>query len=665
MSSALVPLRPLLLVAALSAAVFAAQARAQSAPPPPPPAGETGQLDSGQLDPGSPMAPLPDLGVAWPELGTLDANEGELPPTTAATTADEDGQRYSVSVEGIEDLGDEVAQRFELLSALKTGDGKPANAAQINRRAREDEETLNTILRAAGYYDASVETDVTPADGRLAVKITVTPGARYAFSEVRVSGLEPTDGKAPMFRDVFGVKAETPVDADIVVAGQIALRERLGREGFPFARVAESSVVVDHETQRATLDLAVDPGTERRFGAIRILGDRPPFGAKHTQVIARFQPGQLYDQYLVDDLRRALVATGLVSSVKIEPVAVGTDVVDMATTMEPAPVRTVAGEIGFGTGEGFRIEGSWQHRNLIRPEGAVTFRGIAGTREQLLGATLRMGNFRKRDVVLNARVLASNDNRPAYDARTFEIGANLERQTNLIWQKKWTYSLGVDLLASNERDFGAPIGVVQRLTYFIVAVPGTLAYDGSDDLLNPTRGFRLSGRLSPEFSLQGNAFGYARAQIDGSYYQPFGKRLVVAGRVRLGAIAGASRGEIAPSRLFYAGGGGSVRGFGFQQIGPRNALDRPIGGRSLTEFSLEARVRLPMFGGNFGVVPFLDGGNIYTSSYPKFSGLRLGAGIGLRYYSNFGPVRIDVGTPIARRPGESPIAIYVSLGQAF
>jgi translocation and assembly module TamA len=136
----------------------------------------------------------------------------------------------------------------------------------------------------------------------------------------------------------------------------------------------------------------------------------------------------------------------------------------------------------------------------------------------------------------------------------------------------------------------------------------------------------------------------------------------VAARARLGTIAGAERDRIAPSRRFYAGGGGSVRGFGYQELGPRDPVfDDPIGGRSLAEFALEARIRV----GNFGIVPFVDAGNIYTSELPKLDDLRFGAGIGVRYHSRFGPIRVDVGTPIDRRSGESRIAVYVSLGQAF
>ena len=137
--------------------------------------------------------------------------------------------------------------------------------------------------------------------------------------------------------------------------------------------------------------------------------------------------------------------------------------------------------------------------------------------------------------------------------------------------------------------------------------------------------------------------------------------VTIAGRTRLGTIFGASRDRIAPSRRFYAGGGGSVRGYGYQQLGPRSPDGRPVGGRSLGEVAIEARYRF----GNFGIVPFLDAGQVYDSTLPKGANLRFGAGIGGRFYTNFGPFRVDVATPIARKPGESKIALYLSIGQAF
>ena len=126
-------------------------------------------------------------------------------------------------------------------------------------------------------------------------------------------------------------------------------------------------------------------------------------------------------------------------------------------------------------------------------------------------------------------------------------------------------------------------------------------------------------------------------------------------------VTGAPRDAIAPSRRLYAGGGGSVRGFGYQQLGPRDINNDPVGGRSLVEGAIEARYRF----GDYGIVPFFDVGQAYASTQPKFSDLRYGVGIGARYYTNFGPVRFDVATPLARRKGEGKVAIYISIGQAF
>jgi translocation and assembly module TamA len=655
----------------LALALIAAIPPAQAQTPP--------TENSETLDPESPLSPMPEIGLDWPDMNAdvpalLDTPvEIPTPPETTAEVApppnapvgspsDETGERrYAVVVEGLDAANRQtVMSRFNALSALKSNDGKPANVAQIDRRAREDVQLLDNLLRAEGYYDANIETTVEGTDS-LTVRMIAEPGPVYTFDRVDVVGLAPTGDKAAEFRKVFGIEVSAPVSADDVIGGRVALDSQLRAEGYPFAKIGDPDVVVDHETQTATLDLLVDLGGLQHFGKIVVSGKKPPFGAKHVAVIARFKSGELYNQAKMDDLKRALIATGIISVADVKPVPSGTPgIADVAVGLDPAPMRTIAGEIGYGTGEGFRLEASWTHRNLIKPEGAVTFRGVAGTQEQYIGALLRQSNFRKRDQVLNARFSVSNTNRDAYDARTIEIGAGIERQTNIIWQKKWTWSLGTELIATDERDVSKIAGGGRR-TFFIGAFPGTLGYDGSDDLLNPTKGFRLSARISPEVSFQNGTFSYVRSQLDGSAYVPTGERLVLAGRARLGTIVGASATRIAPSRRFYAGGGGSVRGYGYQAVGPRDAFNDPIGGRSLAEFALEARVRF----GDFGVVPFIDGGNISTGSLPSFKSFRFGAGVGARYYSSFGPIRIDVGTPLNRQKGDPLIAVYVSLGQAF
>jgi len=607
----------------------------------------------------SPLAPLPDLGVAWPDL----ADDQDSAIESKATTDSTAQTRYTYRVEGIDGVVDDLfRQRFTALSTLEAHQGEPANAAQLDRRAREDSELLVTLLKGIGYYDARVSRAVATVDGAPQLTLTVDPGERYRFGQVTLAGIEAAGTKTAALVQAFGVAAGDPVDADRVAAGEAALKSAIAAQGFPFASVGQSSITIDHATRTATLDIAVAPGGDRVFGQI-ITPPNRVFGARHVREIARFRPGEPYNAAALDDLHRALIQTGLVSAADITPVqAADPKTVDIRVKLDPAPPHTIAGALGYGTGEGARAEVSWTHRNLFPPEGALTLNAVLGTLEQSGGVTYRRNNFHGRDRVLTVQTIASNVRRNAYRATTLSLTGSLERQTNIFFQKAWTWSAGGELTATDERDVIAATGAPRRRQYFIFALPTSLNYDGSDDLLNPTRGFRIGLRASPELSLRGAAFGYARLQFDASAYRAVGPRVVIAGRARLGTIAGAPRDAIAPSRRFYAGGGASVRGYGYQDIGPRDPNNDPIGGRSLAEFSIEARVRAF---GNFGLVPFFDGGNIYTSGVPSFAGLRYGTGVGVRYYSNFGPIRIDVGTPINPQRGDPRVAVYVSLGQAF
>ncbi|HET9428884.1 MAG TPA: BamA/TamA family outer membrane protein [Allosphingosinicella sp.] len=618
-----------------------------------------------QLDPSAPLEEWPDLGVDWPDLeqdsGTPIATSPvpELADNASART-------YEYRVVGL-DENDPAAvamlAQFRALSTLQEYEGDPANAAQVDRRARADADLLSELLRAHGYYDGTVTTLVEAnPQGIYLVTLDAEPGPLYRFAGIALPGLESAGDDSAALREAFRLSEQDPVNAAAVAAAQAELAAELGRRGYAFAELAEPQIVIDHESRTATLTLPVQPQGTRRFGRVQVQGV-PLFDADHIERIARFDEGDPYRNALVDDLRQALVATGLVSSVTISPVGrPDSDLVDLQVALEPAPMRTIAGEAGYGTGEGFRAELSWQHRNLLPPEGAVTFRGVLGTREQLVSAVLRRNNFARRDQVLNAQVAVAHIDRPAFDARTFILAGGIERQSNIIWQKAWTWSVGAELAATDERDVDLDSGMTRRRTFFIGALPAYIGYDGSNDLLDPTRGFRLSMRFSPEASLQSGSFFYARSQIDASFYQPVSDTVTIAGRTRLGTILGASRDRIAPSRRFYAGGGGSVRGYGFQALGPRDPVfDDPIGGRSLAELALEARVRV----GDFGIVPFIDAGNISTSPLPRFKDLQVGAGVGVRYHSRFGPIRIDVGTPLNPRAGDPRIAVYVSLGQAF
>lgn len=596
--------------------------------------------------------------------------EDDIILTQAEESSENDGaldvesnQNYRILFAGIENIdSSRILNRFDNLSALKLQSSEAANGSQILRRAKTDAQLLDQLFRLEGYYDNLVTYRIESSDEEAAdinVILDITAGPQYRYGSITLPGIDISED-AEFLRAAFAFDRGDIVKQDDIVEGRAALQDRLLNNGYPFGTVGEPDLLIDHARQEGDLTVAVSPDRKYDFGRIITSADSILSG-KHLEDIARFAQGDIFQQANVNDLRQAIFATSLASNVQVEPVpsATNPDQVDLNVTLDPAPPRTIAGQVGFNTGEGFRVETSWEHRNFFPPEGGITIAGILGTREQAAGLTFRRNNFRGRDRVLTATFRAANQNLDAFDARSLDIGIGYERQTTLIFQKKWAYNIGLEYSLSDER--ATFNGVVSRELFNILSLPAGLSYDGSNDLLDPTKGFRLSARVSPEISTGIDDIAYFKAQIDGSIYQAISKNTVIAGRIRLASIAGAETSSIAPSRRNYAGGGGSVRGFGFQDIGPIDDDGNPLGGRGLAEFAIEARYRI----GSFGVVPFIDAGGVSDGSTPDFSDLRFAAGVGLRYYTSFGPVRIDVGTPINRREGEGLIAVAISLGQAF
>ena len=574
-------------------------------------------------------------------------------------------------------LRNEFIKRFEALSAIDSLDAD-GNQARLAAQARADEELLQRMLRTYGYFDNQVIRSVLApedrddgASDRPLARFEIIPGNRFTVGAVDTGDLATTGADFDMLRAQYEVFPGDPISIDTIVNERLDLDLALGENGYPFAEVGEPSMLVDHSRQEGDVTLPVSPGGKYSFGAI-VSDDEDFLSSRHLSRIARFEPGETHNLSDTTDLRRAILATGLVGSVSVTPVEAAPPqdgepgTVDMNVELTRAPLRTIAGSLGYSTEEGVRVAASWEHRNLFPPEGMLRVRGIAGTQEQLLGVTFRKNNFRRRDRILTVDAFASTLDYDAYDARTVSLVTNYERVSTLLFQKPLSWGLGLELVATGEREADANGILGPRETFLIAALPVHAQIDTSDDLLDPTKGFRIGGRISPEISdNNGSQSFYVRNQFDASYYQQVGNNVVIAGRTRVSSIPGASIADIAPSRRIYAGGGGSVRGYGYREIGPRNDLGDPSGGRSAVEFSLEARVQTGLMDGAIGVVPFIDAGSVSEDALPGFGNMKFGAGIGIRYQTNFGPIRLDVAAPLNPGPNDAPVAVYVALGQAF
>ena len=641
-------------------------------------------------------APVRDaeLAAPLPPLSTFDVEPVELAEDTSAP--DEPVEiAYDIQINGLEQADEETETdldgMFNSLAALREDGREAANTAQVSARLTEDSALLEQILASEGWYEAEVTTRLDRTDEALTAVLDVAPGQRFTFSDITLDA--PPVVPENLLTDNFPLQIGEPIIAARVQGAEAGLAVTLPQNGYPFANIGQRDILLDQYEGTGAYTLPIDTGPRAVFGGIETTGNLA-FDAEHVETLARFERGELYDSDDVDDLRKALVATGLFNTVSVTPQQTGEDAgmvegpdgaagpAEYATILveqDAGPFRTLAGGAGYGTDQGFRVQGSWTNRNMFPPEGALGFNGILGTNEQGVGASFTRSNAGRRDRTFQLSANALHSNYDAFEAFTGRLGINWSYGSTPLWQKRLSYAYGAQLIGTVEEAWDPAVMDRVRRTYFIGGLTGQIGLDTTDDLLNATEGFRVTALVEPEGSLQDGFTPYVRTRIDGSTYFQATDSIVLAGRIALGSIQGIARNDLAPSRRFYSGGGGSVRGYGFQQLGPQsrepnpdfdpddpdNDADpfefNPIGGRSLNEASVEVRYRF----GNYGVVGFVDAGQVYEETTPQFSDLRYGVGIGGRYYTNFGPVRLDVAMPLGRRQGESRFGVYISIGQAF
>jgi translocation and assembly module TamA len=329
--------------------------------------------------------------------------------------------------------------------------------------------------------------------------------------------------------------------------------------------------------------------------------------------------------------------------------------------VQERPRHAVGGRFGFETNYGMTASAYWEDRNLfggaekLRLEGEVARIGETGIENATYRAfaSLRTPEFLGRDLQSVTLFGAVSEKLPAYDRDAVIASLTLEHRLSD------TMALSGGPSFENGR-----IGRDGNMNAFtLFGVMGAFRYDNTTNPLDPRQGQRITLSATPYYSALDANYFTRLLVIGSSYFDMSGDGAsVLALRAALGSAPGAGRDEITLDKRFYAGGGGSVRGYTYQSIGPRDALNRPLGGASLIEASAELRQRL---GESWGIAAFLDAGGVGEEATPDFSQIRAGTGLGLRYLTAIGPLRYDVCLPLERQKGDPSYGIYIGFGQAF
>lgn len=570
------------------------------------------------------------------------------------------GIAYDAEIVGVEDsdLRSLLEQTSQLIS-LK--DKPPTTIAGLRRRTEADIERFQTALRSEGYYAGSVDYRVDQDVSPVRVTVEVSPGPRYRLTTYTIDYRPPaaTDERLPSTPSALGIKIGMPARAPDVVAAEGRLIELLGERGHPLAKVIDRRTVVDNSKHTMEVTLQVDPGPLARFGPVAIEGLT---GVKESYVrrLTELPAGKPYDQRDIAIMRSRLINTNLFEAVRIDRAANVDDQGRLPITVQltESKHRSVGAGIGYSTDEGIGGSVSWEHRNLNGRNELLRFSIMASQINQEFSADFQVPNFRRLDQTLIFNAAGTRQTTDAFDELSIAFFGGLERRFGRFWTVQAGPSLEYSLIDDN----------IEKQSFYLAGLPISAARDSTGNLLNPTRGTRLNLGLTPYtgFGTKEGSVNFLVSEVAGSaYWRPFGVDwLVLAGRSRVGSIVGEPTELIPANKRFYAGGGGSIRGYKFQSVGPLDADDDPLGGRSVFEISLETRFLVTE---SIGIVPFIDGGTVFEESYPDFSEtLRWGAGIGLRYYTAIGPLRADIAFPL--NPGdddEDAFQFYISLGQAF
>jgi translocation and assembly module TamA len=328
----------------------------------------------------------------------------------------------------------------------------------------------------------------------------------------------------------------------------------------------------------------------------------------------------------------------------------------VVVSLSDRPRGTLEALASVSTSEGFSIEGRWTRYNRFGRADTLTRLLRLGTLDSRIEVDLSQPHFRRAQRTLHLNGSLFRTTTDAFDESGVRAAADLTQR----WGKTtyFTYGLSVEGLQTTE--FG------QSRNFFAVTGLGAFNLDRSDDPLDPSRGYRLEGRVEPTGLTGDSSLAFLRTVVGGSLYFPFGEeaKTVLATRLRLGTILGGQIPDVPASRRFYAGGGGAVRGYEFQAIGPRAPdNNRPFGGLSLVETSVELRRK--NIWKRLGGVVFVDAGSVGPEEFPTTDELKAAVGFGVRYDLGFGPIRADIAVPLNKREGEAAFQVYLSIGQAF
>jgi len=532
-----------------------------------------------------------------------------------------------------------------------------------------DLDRIATALRESGHYQASIAHEILVDGERLTIVLTIDEGPRVVVETVALefADFAATESEEAELRSEVPLVPGATFTQQHYDEGRDRLVLALQRRAFAYAQV-EKGAVVDTGRNEVAVRYRLTRGRSAVFGATEIAGTEQ-VAERLVRREVEFRTEEPYDPTKLDATQARIFGLRLFRSVAVRPtnLAARSGVVDIGVTVVEGPPRELLAGIGYGLEDGVRGQLRWQHNDFFGGGRQLGFRLKGSQIEQAFEGEFRQPYFLHPQQTFIAPLTQLRDDEPGYTLQQVRFAPRVERKLLPRLRVALGYNVEYDDLSDVPgstialQEGGSDDYVARGLLSSFV---GVVERNTTVDLLDPREGSVVNLTVEQAGGPWQGAYSFYTASVDAKKYWPLAGKRTFAARLRLGTGNGFGQSRDLPIfRRFYAGGINSTRGYDRHMLGPLNGGDDPVGGRTLLEGSVE--LRTPIYG-NFGGVLFFDVGEVRRKPASlTVSDLQFGAGVGVRYQTIVGPLRVDLGFPLEAPPGEPSWQVHFSIGQAF
>jgi translocation and assembly module TamA len=569
--------------------------------------------------------------------------------------------QYKTKFQGIREK--EILKKIEGVSQLASLQKKPPKSINALRyRVDGDINEMKKVLNSYGYYDASIKVDIDETKNKILVNVIITPGTRYTLGTYNIYSSPCDEAKETtvcnrITLDNLNANIGQPAISQDIINSRLKLLTELSYCGRPLASISSQKTIVDAAEKQMHVDLCINPGPICNFGPITMLG----LTSINPQFIQRkiiWNEGAIYSPEKIEETQKRLLKTDLFSSVLITH----DDKLDAEQKL-PIKIHLVESKhknisIGasYATIERFGVTLAWANRNFRKMGEQLSLKADIADRMYSGVITYLKPDFRRLDQNYVLRLQALREKIHVYLSFTYDILSRLDRKFNKNWYGSW--GIKMEFVNVNQS--------INNGEYTLTGLPIFIRYTTANNLLNPTKGHTLTYYVVPYGSIGNNKSFFLKQKLLSEIYIPFSSSdfFVFAMRLQLSSIVGPSISRLPMTKLFFGGSDDDLRGYRYRTVSPRDRKNNPLGGRGTIYCTLEPRFRITK---SIGLVPFFDIGAVTLKEYPNVKEKWYkSVGIGLRYFTLFGPFRLDIGFPLNRRKGiDDRYRIYASIGQTF